>query len=53
MPYFDKEAIRECIQGGPNYIEKDFESQLREDYDTDESYSNSFEVLEYWGIMDT
>ena len=47
MPYFDKEAIREAIQNGPNYIEKDFESQLKEDYDTDEAYANSFEVLEY------
>ena len=52
MPYFDKEAIRETIQEGPNYTEKDFEHQLKDDYDTDESYSNHFEVLEYWGIMD-
>jgi len=52
MPYFDKEAIREAIQNGPNYIEKDFESQLKEDYDTEDAYGNAFEVLEYWGIMD-
>ena len=52
MPYFDKDAIREAIQEGPNYLEKDFESQLKDDYDTEEAYSNAFEVVEYWGIMD-
>ena len=51
MPYFDKDIIRECIQEGPNYIEKDFESQLKDDYRA-EDYSENFEVLEYWGIMD-
>ena len=52
MPYFNKDAIRECIQMGPNYEEKDFESQLKDDYSVDESYAPNFEVLEYWGIMD-
>ena len=52
MPYFDKEAIREAIQNGPNYIERTFETQLKEDTTTNEEYSNSFEILEYWGIMD-
>jgi hypothetical protein len=52
MPYFDKDAIRECIQMGPNYEEKDFENQLKDDYSVDESYAANFEVLEYWGIMD-
>ena len=52
MPYFDKDAIRECIQMGPNYEEKDFESQLKDDYNVDETYAPNFEVLEYWGIMD-
>jgi len=52
MPYFDEEAIRNAIQMGANYIEKDFESQLKDDVRTDEDYSSSFEILEYWGIMD-
>ena len=52
MPYFNKDAIRECIQMGPNYIEKDYESQLRDDRRADEDVNNNFEVLEYWGIMD-
>jgi len=52
MPYFDKDAIRECIQYGPNYIEKDYEAQLRDDRRADEDVNNNFEVIEYWGIMD-
>ena len=52
MPYFDEDAIRECLQEGPNYIEKPYESRLKDDYESDASYNPNFEVLEYWGIMD-
>ena len=52
MPYFNKDVIRECIQMGPNYIEKDYEAQLRDDRRADEDVNNNFEVIEYWGIMD-
>jgi len=52
MPYFDEEAIRLAIQTGANYIEKDFESQLRDDIRSEEDAHSSFEVLEYWGMMD-
>jgi len=52
MPYFDKDAIRECLQMGPNYEEKGFESQLKDNARTEEEYNSSYEVLEYWGIMD-
>ena len=51
MPYFNEDAIRECLLEGPNYEEKDFESQLRDDSRVDE-YESNFEVIEYWGIMD-
>jgi len=51
MPYFDEDAIRQAIQDGANYEEKDFESQLRDDSRVDD-YETNFEVLEYWGIMD-
>jgi hypothetical protein len=51
MPYFNEDAIRECLLEGPNYEEKDFESQLRDDARVDE-YESNFEVIEYWGIMD-
>ncbi len=53
MPYFDKDAIRECIQMGPNYDARYFENQiLTEDAKTETDFSDRFEVLEYWGVMD-
>ena len=52
MPYFNKEAIRECLMLGPNYIEKDYEQELKDDNRTDDYGASQFEVLEYWGVMD-
>ncbi len=54
MPYFDEDMIRQCIQMGPNYVERGFESQLKDDSTSsaEDSYHVNFEVLEYWGIMD-
>ena len=52
MPYFDEDAIRDCLQMGPNYEEKDFESKLKDDSRGSEDYQGNYEVLEYWGIMD-
>jgi hypothetical protein len=53
MPYFNEDAIRDCLREGPNYIEKGFEDQLKDQMSSpDESGSSNFEVLEYWGIMD-
>ena len=52
LPYFDKDAIRNCLQNGPNYVEKDYESTLKDDARTEDTYQSHFEVLEYWGIMD-
>jgi|TARA_R110001583_G_scaffold1990_3_gene14850 hypothetical protein len=52
LPYFDKEAIRECLVMGPNYEEKDYEQALKDDTRSDEYGAAQFEVLEYWGIMD-
>ena len=52
MPFFNKDTIRECLQTGPNYIEKDYEHELKDDQRTEDYGSDQFEVLEYWGIMD-
>jgi len=52
MPYFDSDAIRECLMMGANYEDKYYDTQLRDD-ENDKSYgSDKYEVLEYWGIMD-
>ena len=52
MPYFDKEAIRSCLQMGPNYVEEDYEQELKDDHRNDEYGASQYEVLEYWGVMD-
>ena len=53
MPYFDEDALRACLQDGPNYVERSFESQLKDDNTSpDDSHHSNFEVLEHWGIMD-
>jgi hypothetical protein len=52
MPYFDEDAIREAIQMGANYVEKDYEYAIKDDNQPDDDYQTNFEVLEYWGIMD-
>ena len=52
MPYFDEEAIRQCLMLGPNYTEKDYEFELKDDQRMTDMGSSRFEVLEYWGLMD-
>jgi hypothetical protein len=52
MPYFNEDAIRDTLTDGPNYVERDYESQLKDDARTEDTYQTNFEVLEYWGIMD-
>jgi len=52
MPYFNRDAIRLCLTMGPNYIEQDYEHELRDDDASAEPTSGQFEVLEYWGVMD-
>ena len=52
MPYFNRDAIRECLKMGPNYVEQDYEHELRDDVASAEHTQGQFEVLEYWGVMD-
>jgi len=52
LPYFDKDAIRECLMMGPNYEEKYYENQLRDSEHTEGAENTNYEVLEYWGVMD-
>ena len=52
MPYFNKDAIREALFLGPNYEEKDYEQELKDDHRSEAYGSGQYEVLEYWGVMD-
>ena len=50
-PYFRDTVIEEVITGGENYVKKYWEDDLI-DYNQD-SYIDRFEVLEFWGMLDT
>ena len=51
-PYFRKSVIDACIDMGETYTKKDWEDDLT-DYATGETYVDRFEVIEYWGSVDT
>ncbi len=53
MPYFDKEAIRTALRMGPNYEADHYEHELKDDARTEEYGAGQYEVIEYWGIMDS
>ncbi len=50
-PYFRSQVIDECISMGENYDKKYWEDDLS-DYAPDHGIDR-FEVLEYWGMVDT
>jgi len=52
MPLFDVETIDECLQAGPNYQVRGYESSLYDRETVEHIYKNRFEVLEYWGVVD-
>ena len=52
LPYFNEDIIREVMDLGPNYTERDYEYELKDDQRSHDHGSGQFEVLEYWGIMD-
>ena len=51
-PMFDREAVMHCLEEGPNYQTRGFESSLYDRENIQTIYKNRFEVLEYWGIID-
>ena len=53
LPYFNEEAIAEVIVKGPNYEDKYYEDTIREDETEPYYQENRYEVLEYWGVLDS
>jgi hypothetical protein len=51
-PFFNADAIRECLEMGPNYQTRGYESSLYDRENVENLYKNRFEVLEYWGLLD-
>ena len=51
-PYFMDEEIQKAIDKGPNYDRKHWEQKMEDD-DTIPASSERWEVLEFWGFVDT
>lgn len=52
-PFFNKEAIRRCIRSGPNYQKEGWEDNLTDNDSQEYETETRWEVMEYWGVMDT
>ena len=54
LPYFNEEALIECLNDAPNYIAESFETQLSLNENTQQAdpHADRYEVVEYWGTMD-
>ena len=52
-PHFDAEAVAQCLAKGPNYQDKYYEDTIREDETEAHYQDNRYEVLEYWGVLDS
>ena len=52
-PYFRKEAIKNSLSMGASYEPRGYESSLQDRESTDELNRNRYEILEYWGTLDT
>jgi len=50
-PFFNKEALRVALLGGPNWADRGHEDNLGENIH-DYSEQSRWEILEYWGIVD-
>ncbi len=50
-PLFKEDAIRECLEMGPNYQTRGYESSLYDRENVQTLYKNRYEVLEYWGLI--
>ena len=51
-PMFREVAIRSCLETGPNYQTRGYESSLYDRENISTLYKNRFEILEYWGAID-
>ena len=53
MPMFNQDAIENVLTGCGNYVDKYFESIIRDDEYLSRGATERFEVLEYWGVVDS
>jgi hypothetical protein len=50
-PYFREESIELAIEYGANYVQEDWELTIADNVNQD--FVDRFEVLEFWGVIDT
>jgi len=51
-PYFIEDAIEEAVATGSDYVRKHWEMKMEDDDSYGGSYSERWEVLEFWGYVD-
>jgi hypothetical protein len=51
-PYFNEENIDKAISLGTNYVDEDYELEIRSENSNQSSTSDRYQVLEYWGTVD-
>ena len=51
-PYFIEDAIEEAVATGSDYVRKHWEMKMEDDDSYGGSYSERYEVLEFWGYVD-
>ena len=50
-PFFDKDAVIATLEDGPNYRNRTFETQIKNE-DSYQTQNDRFEILEFWGCVD-
>ena len=51
-PFFDKDSVLETLKDGPNYRNRTYEAEIRQEDSSYRSETDRFEVLEFWGCVD-
>ena len=51
-PFFNKDEVLATLDDGPNYRNRSYETQIRQEDDYTQNEYDRYEVLEYWGIVD-
>ena len=51
-PFFNKDEVLATLEDGPNYRNRSYETQIRQEDDYTQNEYDRYEVLEYWGIVD-
>jgi len=51
-PFFNEDAIESAVTLGTNYVDEDYELEIRAENSDQTSTTDRYQVLEYWGVVD-